>query len=111
VKKYLIILSTYLISETSWIKQKTNETVLDEFNKKRTMINTIIKKKIKLIGYLLRHNEINIIVIKGKINGKRIRGRQRKSFFEEIFNWIDFTSYQLLKKTACDRHECRRQGL
>jgi len=43
--------------------------------------------------------------MEGKINGKRIRVRPRKSFFEEIFRWMGFTSYQQLKKKASDRYE------
>jgi len=50
--------------------------------------------------------------MEGKINGKGPRGRPRKSFFEEIFRWMRFTSYQQFKKTACDRHEwLQLQGL
>lgn len=38
------------------------------------------------------------IIIEGKINGRRPRGRQRKSFFEEIFHWMGFISYSRLKR-------------
>jgi len=94
----------------SWIEYKTNEPVLDEVNEKRTLMNKIIK--IKPFGYLLRHNEFITIIMEGKINGKRIKGRSRKSAFEVIFRWMGFTSYQQLKRMACDRHEwLKRLGL
>lgn len=53
------------------------------------------EKKIKLIGHILRYNRfITAIVMKGKINGKRIRRRPSKSFFEEIFQCICIIPYQ-----------------
>jgi len=59
-----------------------------------------MKRKMKLIGVLgickktQIHNKFITMIMKGKINGKRTRGRPRKSFFEEIFRSLAFTSYQ-----------------
>jgi len=44
------------MSGTSSIEHKMDEAVLDEVNKRTTMIDTIMKRKIKLIGHYLRHN-------------------------------------------------------
>lgn len=46
------------------IERKTNAIVQDEVNKRKTMM----KRRIKLIGHLLRHNRFVIIIIKGKMN-------------------------------------------
>lgn len=97
------------MTRTSWIEYKTNETVLNEINEERTVMNTIIKITIKLIGHLLRHNVFITIIMVGKIEGKRTRGRPRKSFFEEIFQRIGCTSYQNLKRMAYDRHDWLQQ--
>lgn len=62
--------------------------ILDEWTSEnwtklmKTMENTIMK----LIGLLLINNQIIINITERKINGKRIRGRPRKSFYEEIFH-------------------------
>jgi hypothetical protein len=69
----------------SWTEHKTNGIVLNEINEKRTVINTVLKRTIELIGHLLRHNVFVIIIMEGKIEGRRSRGRPCKSFFEEIF--------------------------
>lgn len=69
---------------TIWIDHKMNEAVLDEVNERRIMIITIMKRKIRLMGYLLRHNEFITNKIKGKINGRRPGERSCKFFFEEI---------------------------
>ncbi|VVC42596.1 Hypothetical protein CINCED_3A003125 [Cinara cedri] len=100
------------MTRTSWIEHKTNEEVLNEINEERTIMNTIMKRTIKLIGHLLRNNEFITIIMEGKIEGKRSRGRPRKSFFEEIFRRMGVTSYQNLKRTAFDRHVwLQQQGL
>jgi hypothetical protein len=94
---------------TNWIEYKINEAVLDEINEERTVMNTILKRRIKLIGHLLRHNVFITIFMEGKIEGKRYRRRPRKSFFEEIFHRMGCTSYQSLKRMAYDRHDWLRQ--
>lgn len=60
----------------------TNDTVLDGFNGKRTMIISIVKIKIIVIEYLLRYNGFNVIVVEWKINGKRTGRRPRKCFLK-----------------------------
>jgi len=58
---------------------------------------SLSEKKINsniLCTYLL--NEYNVfitIIMEGKIEGKRSRGRSRKYFFEEIFRQMGCTSY------------------
>ena len=93
------------ITRKSWIEYKTNEALLNEINEERTVMNTIIKRTIKLIGHLLRHNVFITIFMEGKIEGKRYRRRPRKSFFEEIFHRMGCTSYQNLKRMGSDRHD------
>ncbi|VVC46173.1 Hypothetical protein CINCED_3A005950 [Cinara cedri] len=92
------------MTRTSCIEHKTNEEVLNEINEERTIMNTILKRTLKLIGHLLINNEFITVIMEGKIKGKRSRGRPRKSFFEEIFRQMGVTSYQNLNRTASDRH-------
>jgi hypothetical protein len=44
-----------------------------------------MKRKIKLVGHLLKYNEFITIIMEGKIDGKGTRGRPRKFFLREIF--------------------------
>ena len=39
-----------------------------------------------LLGHVLRKNELEAIVLTGKIEGKRARGRQRNMFLD----WVSF---------------------
>lgn len=45
---------------TMWIEYTTTEAVLDE---RRTMTDAIMKRKIVLIGHLLRYNPFNTIIV------------------------------------------------
>lgn len=58
---------------TILIEHKTNNAELSEVNEKRTMRNATIKRKIILIGHLPSHNQFITIIMKEKINDKRIR--------------------------------------
>lgn len=87
---------------TRWIERKIYEVVLNEFHEKRKIMNAIIKRKIKLIRHRLRHNRFITIIMKTKVNGKRTRESLRKSFFEEIFQRMGFTSYKPLERIASD---------
>lgn len=57
------------------------------------MIDAIMNGKLKLIGRLLSYNKLLTVIMEGKINIKRTRGRRHKFFFEEIFQLMKFASY------------------
>lgn len=65
---------------TRRIEYKTNE--LDGIGKK---MNIVMKRKRKLIGYLLGHNPFITVIMKRKIIGKRTRGKRRQFLFKEIW--------------------------
>lgn len=69
---YLEYITTWTIEEyervmkikgPNWIEHKTNERMLYEVNERRTMMNTIMKIKIKLIGHVLRLSEFITIIM------------------------------------------------
>lgn len=58
--KVMEIWLTKRMIRTSGIEfSKTNEAVLDEIDERRTVMNATLKKKIKLIVYLLKRNRHN----------------------------------------------------
>lgn len=91
------------MTRTSWIERKRNETILEEIEERRNLITSIMKRKVKLVGHLLRHNEFITNIIEGRVLGRRPRGRPWKSYFDDI---------QQLKRAATDRHDwLHRQSL
>lgn len=96
----------------SWTERKRNDAILQEIDEERNIITAIMKRKVELIGHLLRHKDFFIKVLVGTIVGNRQRGRPRSSYFNDINKRMGFNSYQHLKNTARDREDwLLRQGL
>ena len=52
----------------------TNQYVLDQVNEKRKLLNSILERKKRLLGHILRGASFVKEVIEGLIEGKRGRG-------------------------------------
>lgn len=99
------------ITRTSLTERKRNDTILQEIGEERNIITAIMKREMKLIGHLLKHNDFVTNILEGNIMGKRSRRRPRQSFFNDIKQQMGFTPYQHLKNTARNREDCLlRQG-
>ncbi|KAI5739387.1 hypothetical protein M8J77_018683 [Diaphorina citri] len=100
------------MTKTRWIEKKSNERVLEEVGESRQLIKTIEKRKIKLIGHIIRHNNFITNIFEGKIQGKKTRGRPRKQYFKDMQESMRCTSFSELKSVANNRNEwLHRQGL
>lgn len=67
-------------------------------------MGAITRRKIKLIGRTLRHNQFIAVVMEGK--------RSRKYCFEGVFQRIGLTSHQQPEKASSNGHgRLRRQYL
>jgi len=71
----------------SWVERRTNENVLNEINETRKILSTIKERRWNMIGHVLRHEEeLLYIIIEGKTNGKRDRGRPRTSYIQRMIS-------------------------
>ncbi|KAG8228137.1 hypothetical protein J437_LFUL000139 [Ladona fulva] len=61
---------------------------------------TIGKRRAKVIGHVLRHNQYLTNIIGGKVVGKKPRGRRRASFFQNMEKEMDLTTYASLKEAS-----------
>ncbi|GFO14934.1 2-oxoisovalerate dehydrogenase subunit beta, mitochondrial-like [Plakobranchus ocellatus] len=59
-----------------WTAKKTNERVLNEANKRRSLVRTIRKRQATFLGHVMRRGKLEHLVTTGKFEGKRSRGRQ-----------------------------------
>jgi len=64
-------------------EKKSNERVLKEIREQRNLMNSIRKRKNRFIGHIIRHNNFIRNIFKGKVLGRRLRGRPRQSFFQD----------------------------
>ncbi|GFO38324.1 eukaryotic translation initiation factor 3 subunit f [Plakobranchus ocellatus] len=65
-----------------WTAKKTNERVLNEANKRRSLVRTIRKRQATFLGYVMRRGKLEHLVTTGKYEGKRSRGRQREKIMD-----------------------------
>ncbi|KAL4083943.1 hypothetical protein QTP88_029259 [Uroleucon formosanum] len=94
----------------SWVERRTNENVLNEINETRKILSTIKERRWNMIGHVLRHEELLYIIIEGKMNGKRDRGRPRTSYIKKMISDAGLANYKELKRLAENRDEWRNFG-
>ncbi|GFO08077.1 RNA-directed DNA polymerase from mobile element jockey [Plakobranchus ocellatus] len=71
-----------------WTAKKTNERVLNEANKRRSLVRTIRKRQATFLGHGMRRGKLEHLVTTGKFEGKRSRGRQREKIMDGLATWL-----------------------
>lgn len=92
----------------SLTKRASYEDVLKTLEEKRTLINTLEKRRRQMIGQTLRHgNELHSWITEEMIVGSRSRGRPRTKYVSQVMKDAGVTSYEELKDTAYDSKKWR----
>ncbi|GFN90312.1 hypothetical protein PoB_001681800 [Plakobranchus ocellatus] len=71
-----------------WTAKKTNERVLNEANKRRSLVRTIRKCQATFLGHLMRREKLEHLVRTGKLEGKRSSGSQREKIMDGLAKWL-----------------------
>ena len=90
----------------SWKEHKTNADVLHKMKTKRSLLNTIKKRKCQYFGHIIRGDGIQRLLMEGRINGRRGRGRPRTMWTDNIKEWTKM-SYNDCIRVAQDRERWR----
>jgi len=92
----------------SWTEHKTNEdyssTLLlfnNKVEEKRSLMDIIRTRQQNWIGHILRGKSLQREIMKGRLDGKRGRGRPR----QKLMNWLKENGYGKLKEKAQHRKE------
>jgi hypothetical protein len=67
-----------------WTDYITNEEVLARMNCKRSLWYHIVRRRVTLVGHILRHEGLMKTVLEGRVEGKHYRGRSRLEYIEQI---------------------------
>ncbi|GFN87522.1 eukaryotic translation initiation factor 3 subunit f [Plakobranchus ocellatus] len=70
-----------------WTAKKTNERVLNEANKRGSLVR-IKKRQATFLGHMMRRGKLEHLVTTGKFEGKRSRGRQREKIMDGLATWL-----------------------
>ena len=68
----------------SWIDRVTNEDVLKKAGINRSLMTIIRKRQLSFLGHVYRKDNIERVALTGRIEGKRSRGRQRKTYMQSL---------------------------
>ena len=90
----------------SWKEHKTNGDVLHKMKTKRSLLNTIKKRKCQYFGHIIRGDGVQRLLMEGRINGRRGRGRPRTMWTDNIKEWTKM-SYNDCIRVAQDRERWR----
>ena len=91
----------------SWTRKTSNERVLDMAEAEKKVLRTIKDKKLKYYGHVIRYQEIQKDALTGKIDGRRSRGRQRKTWIDDLKEWSGLTTSEI-RTRAQDRNGWRK---
>ena len=94
------------IMKISWKDRITNIEVLRRAGvKDKQVYQTISRRKLKFAGHVIRGSsgEMCKNIIEGSVEGKRSRGRQRKTWMGDIKEWMGESSYGMVKRRMEDK--------
>lgn len=94
----------------SYLEHKTNEyvrsTVTSLVGPQEPLLATVKRRKLAWFGHVTRHNTLSKNILQGTLEGGRRRGRQRKSWVENVKEWTGLELPDLLA-TAQKRSQWR----
>lgn len=93
------------ILKIPWTAHIPNQEVLRRMNLDRQLLNTVKARKIAYLGHIMRNDKYKFLqtIIKGKIEGKRARGRREISWLKNIQQWTGYSDERNLINAAKNR--------
>ena len=79
-----------------WTPRRSNQSILKEINPEYSLEGLILKLKVRYFGHLMgRTDSFEKILMLGKIEGRRRRGRQRMRWLDDITDSMDMNLSKL----------------
>ena len=79
-----------------WTARRSNQSISKEINPEYALEGLMLKLKLQCFGYLMqRANSLEKILILGKIEGRRRRGRQKMRWLDAITDLMDMNLSKL----------------
>ena len=94
------------LSSTSWKDHVTNYEVLRRGRTERKLMNRIRAGQMSFLGHIMRKHGLENIVVTGKIEGERSRGRPRLNFMKSLSQLLKISEVEIIERTR-NREEWR----
>ena len=95
----------------SYKERKTNVLVNNLINEKVgsyvPLLDIIMRRKMTKFGHITRHDSMSKTIIQGYVEGNRKRGRPKKNWLNDIFEYSNLPLQQLLV-IAKDRYKWKK---
>ena len=95
----------------TWVEHKTNEYIHSKIKNAvgpfDPLLTVVKRRKLAWFGHVTRRNNLSKTILQGTVEGKRKRGRQKKSWMDNIKEWTGKTMHNLLS-SAADREGWRK---
>ena len=74
----------------TWTARRSKQSTLKDINPEYSLEGLMLKLKLQYFGHLMqRADSLQKTLMLGKIEGRRVRGRQRKRWLDDITDLID----------------------
>jgi len=85
------------MQKISWTDHVSNAEVFTRAGTQRSLLKNIRKRQAEFLGHIMRKQQLETMLITGKIEGTRSRGRQRQTYLKRMSGWLNIPSIAILR--------------